>query len=220
MKAEIEPSETGKPDGASQTKQWVLVGILSVGLVGALYLSPADDSELEISAADPDNDPAGNVTQASLDAETEDPEAKLDPDVTRIRQFPRMEIDRIVHLNPLSAGLLASEAEAEAAESDAAADREPSEEEEPDRSETAETESVEPPRPKKRSPPVQVQAIYGSDRDAAALVEKKIVRRGEPLSDGRTVLDVSKEGVRVTGEALSELELPNGKLEIYDFGSD
>jgi hypothetical protein len=42
-----------------------------------------------------------------------------------------------------------------------------------------------------------VQAVYGSDRQQSAIVGNSIVRSGQPLPDGRKVLSVTPEGVKL-----------------------
>lgn len=45
--------------------------------------------------------------------------------------------------------------------------------------------------------PVAVKAIYGAGPRKSALVDDSIVRPGEPLPDGRRVIDVTPEGVAI-----------------------
>ncbi|MEM1069919.1 MAG: hypothetical protein AAGI63_13550 [Planctomycetota bacterium] len=52
------------------------------------------------------------------------------------------------------------------------------------------------------APPVikdvpKVQAIYGSTQERAALIGRTIVRDGQPLPGGGTILQVTKDGIRL-----------------------
>ena len=43
----------------------------------------------------------------------------------------------------------------------------------------------------------RVQAIYGTAKQRAALVDQSIVRRGQPLPDGAKVLQITQDGIQV-----------------------
>jgi hypothetical protein len=45
--------------------------------------------------------------------------------------------------------------------------------------------------------PSRVKAVYGDRRGKAALVGGNVVRIGQPLPDGRKVIDISPRGVAI-----------------------
>ncbi len=46
--------------------------------------------------------------------------------------------------------------------------------------------------------PLKVRAVYGSESSQSALVSGSIVRSGQPLPDGRTVLEVTPQGIELS----------------------
>lgn len=46
--------------------------------------------------------------------------------------------------------------------------------------------------------PLRVQAVYGSGQSQSAIVSGSIIRQGQPLPDGRKVIDVSDEGIEIS----------------------
>lgn len=215
MKTMPEPSKVAGANSSKQTQQWILVGILTLVLVGVLFFSSAKEDTSEAEVSESTGQPADVATLAPEPSRSNDA-VKLSDEITQVRQLNRISLDRIVALDPLAADSLASEM--------VPAEPEPPVEDEEADLESQRAEPVERERP---SPPVRVQAVYGSGRGAAALVEQDIVRPGQPLSDGRKVLEVSREGVRVGGPAEPPLRRRSGPparlgdgLEIYDFGTE
>ena len=207
----VRPEAAGR-DRANQTRQWVLIGVLSVVLVGALCLPPAEEQTAETTAPAPTQKLAAEGA-ARPDATSAQPVAgALSEELTRVRLLPRVDLERIVALNPMAAVSLVSPT--------AQPEPEPAGSEQQARSENALPATPQPSRPAR---PVRVQAVYGSGRGAAALVEQQIVRPGEPLFDGRRVLEVSRHGVRVghgVGHRAEPVPRPREAIKIPEFRSD
>ncbi|MEM9587986.1 MAG: hypothetical protein AAGA03_11965 [Planctomycetota bacterium] len=161
-------------------KQLVLIGVLSVGLVIALVLQPSD--------TEPSNGPpSGDVAGAAA------PSPALSTTPTSGPVTP------VANSSPSK-----TSSEGTLVISDAVADywldRKPDiAAATPQRRVTqftpfrsSELRSVA------KAPPPVVRAIYGRPGETQALIGDAIMRSGQPLPDGRRILDVAPHGVRVS----------------------
>ncbi|TWU59897.1 hypothetical protein Poly51_01700 [Rubripirellula tenax] len=151
------PSE--KTPSSKQTKQIVLVAILSIGLLIAMLTQPSDESS-ELSES---SDLAATLaTVATISPATATPILRTTTAIanfSQTRTLPRTELNQI-RKTPLFRSDLKSPSTIAASEA--------------------------------------VRAVYGSALGHRALVDREILTDGQSLSDGRTIVRVTSDGIQLS----------------------